>query len=47
MNKFLNQNWHKVAEELQGPLERSLRDFFKPLADHAFSTLDANDILSD
>ncbi|XP_059049445.1 uncharacterized protein LOC131844548 [Achroia grisella] len=47
MNMFLNENWEKLAEELKGPMEEALRDFLKPLADHAFSTLNAEDILSD
>ncbi|KAM3958257.1 protein takeout-like [Aphomia sociella] len=47
MNTFLNDNWEKLAEELKGPMEEALRDFLKPLADHAFSTLNADDILSD
>ncbi|XP_047040380.1 protein takeout-like [Helicoverpa zea] len=46
MNQFLNDNWQKLLEELQTPMEDALRDFLKPLADHAFSTLNADDILS-
>ncbi|CAG5036393.1 unnamed protein product [Parnassius apollo] len=46
MNMLLNENWQKLAKELQGPMEEALRDFLKPLADHAFGTLDADDILS-
>lgn len=46
MNRFLNENWQKLAEELQTPMEDALRDFLKPLADHAFATLNAEDILS-
>ncbi|XP_075990709.1 uncharacterized protein LOC142986231 [Anticarsia gemmatalis] len=46
MNQFLNENWQKLAEELQTPMEEALRDFLKPLADHAFGTLNADDILS-
>ncbi|KAJ8733810.1 hypothetical protein PYW07_014361 [Mythimna separata] len=46
LNQFLNENWQKLIEELQVPLEDALRDFLKPLADHAFSTLNADDILS-
>ncbi|XP_049888080.1 protein takeout-like [Pectinophora gossypiella] len=46
MNNFLNENWQTLAEELQAPIEQALRDFFKPLADHAFATLNADDILS-
>ncbi|XP_026323307.1 protein takeout-like [Hyposmocoma kahamanoa] len=45
MNRFLNENWQKLAEELQTPMEEALRDFLKPLGDHAFATLDADDIL--
>ncbi|KAJ0181378.1 hypothetical protein K1T71_003463 [Dendrolimus kikuchii] len=45
MNKFLNENWQKLAQELQVPMEEALREFFKPLADHAFGTLKADDIL--
>nr|XP_004923017.2 uncharacterized protein LOC101744925 [Bombyx mori] len=45
MNKFLNENWKKLSEELQVPMEEALRDFLKPLADHAFATLNADDIL--
>ncbi|XP_068629131.1 protein takeout-like [Battus philenor] len=44
MNMFLNENWEKLAKELQEPMEEALRDFLKPLADHAFSTLNADDI---
>ncbi|KAI5642352.1 hypothetical protein NE865_05714 [Phthorimaea operculella] len=44
MNSFLNENWQMMAEELQGPIEDALRDFFKPLADHSFATLNADDI---
>ncbi|KAJ2943929.1 hypothetical protein O0L34_g8250 [Tuta absoluta] len=44
MNNFLNENWQMMAEELQGPIEDALRDFFKPLADHSFATLNADDI---
>ncbi|KAL0895435.1 hypothetical protein ABMA27_011557 [Loxostege sticticalis] len=46
MNKFLNENWQKLAGELQAPMEEALHDFLKPLADHAFATLNADDILS-
>ncbi|XP_052737320.1 protein takeout-like [Bicyclus anynana] len=46
MNKFLNENWENLVSELQTPMEEALRDFLKPLADHAFGTLDADDILS-
>ncbi|XP_063372490.1 uncharacterized protein LOC134660645 [Cydia amplana] len=46
MNKFLNENWQKLAEELQAPLEEALRDFLKPLADHAFGMLRADDVLA-
>lgn len=46
MNRFLNENWQKLAEELQTPMEEALRDFLKPLGDHAFATLDADDILT-
>ncbi|XP_060809378.1 protein takeout-like [Amyelois transitella] len=46
MNAFLNENWQKLAEELKTPMEEALRDFFKPLADHAFATLNADDILA-
>ncbi|CAB3220999.1 unnamed protein product [Arctia plantaginis] len=46
MNKFLNENWQSLAEELQAPMEEALKDFLKPLADHAFGTLNADDILS-
>lgn len=45
MNKFLNENWQKLTEELQAPLEVALKDFLKPLADHSFATLNADDIL--
>ncbi|XP_064292017.1 uncharacterized protein LOC128669715 [Plodia interpunctella] len=45
MNSFLNENWQKLAEELKAPMEEALRDFLKPLADHAFATLNADDIL--
>ncbi|XP_064076889.1 protein takeout-like [Vanessa tameamea] len=45
MNKFLNENWEKLSKELQSPMEDALKDFFKPLADHVLSTLDADDIL--
>ncbi|CAH0406146.1 unnamed protein product [Chilo suppressalis] len=45
MNKYLNENWQKLADELQTPMEDALHDFLKPLADHAFATLDADDIL--
>ncbi|CAH3980348.1 unnamed protein product [Pieris brassicae] len=44
MNNFLNENWQSMSGELQAPIEEALRDFLKPLADHAFSTLYANDI---
>ncbi|XP_063829428.1 uncharacterized protein LOC135078799 [Ostrinia nubilalis] len=46
MNKFLNENWQKLAGELQAPMEEALHDFLRPLADHAFATLNADDILS-
>ncbi|XP_048006499.1 uncharacterized protein LOC125241860 [Leguminivora glycinivorella] len=46
MNKFLNENWQKLGEELQTPLEEALRDFLKPLADHAFGLLCADDVLA-
>lgn len=46
MNQFLNDNWQQLSKELQAPLEAALRDFLKPLADHAFATLNADDILS-
>ncbi|XP_041973777.1 uncharacterized protein LOC121729363 [Aricia agestis] len=46
MNKFLNDNWKELSGELQGPMEEALRDFLKPLADHAFASLNADDILS-
>lgn len=45
MNKFLNENWEKLLTEFQSPMEDALRDFLKPLADHAFGTLNADDIL--
>lgn len=45
MNKFLNENWEKLSNELQAPMEKALQDVLKPLADHAFSILDADDIL--
>ncbi|XP_072936194.1 uncharacterized protein [Epargyreus clarus] len=45
INKFLNDNWQKLIDELQSPIEIALREFLKPLADHAFATLDADDIL--
>lgn len=45
MNKFLNENWQKLADELQAPLEEALREFLKPLADHAFGMLRADDVL--
>ncbi|XP_052753674.1 uncharacterized protein LOC113517177 [Galleria mellonella] len=45
MNMFLNDNWEKLADELKAPMEEALRDFLKPLADHAFGTLNADDIL--
>ncbi|XP_014354708.2 protein takeout [Papilio machaon] len=44
MNTFLNENWQKLAKEFQEPMEEALRDFLKPLADHAFGTLNADDI---
>lgn len=46
MNRFLNDNWENLAEELQAPIEEALRDFLKPLANHAFATMNADDILS-
>uniref|UniRef100_A0A2H1VVY7 SFRICE_007389 n=1 Tax=Spodoptera frugiperda TaxID=7108 RepID=A0A2H1VVY7_SPOFR len=46
LNQFLNDNWQKLIEELQTPMEVALRDFLKPLADHTFATLNADDILS-
>lgn len=46
MNQFLNENWQYLSKELQAPMEAALRDFLKPLADHAFATLNADDILS-
>lgn len=46
MNNFLNENWKNLSEELQVPMEAALRDFLKPLADHAFATLNADDVLS-
>ncbi|XP_045450186.1 uncharacterized protein LOC123658936 [Melitaea cinxia] len=45
MNKFLNENWEKLSNELQAPMEKALQDVLKPLADHAFGILDADDIL--
>lgn len=45
MNKFLNENWENLSVELQQPMEEALRDFLKPLADHALATLNADDIL--
>ncbi|CAH2099571.1 unnamed protein product [Euphydryas editha] len=45
MNKFLNENWEKLSNELQAPMEKALQDVLKPLADHAFSILDADDVL--
>lgn len=46
MNKFLNDNWQQLSEEMHGPMEEALRDVLKPLADHAFGTLDADEFLS-
>lgn len=45
LNKFLNENWEQLSQEFQVPIEKALRDFFKPLADHSFGTLNADDIL--
>ncbi|KOB66671.1 Takeout, partial [Operophtera brumata] len=36
----------EFTKELQVPMEEALRDFLKPLADHAFATLDADDVLA-
>ncbi|XP_050665902.1 uncharacterized protein LOC126966070 [Leptidea sinapis] len=45
MNKFFNDNWEPISEELREPMEEALRDFLRPLADHTFGILDADDIL--
>ncbi|CAK1548674.1 unnamed protein product [Leptosia nina] len=45
INKFLSENWQSLSGELQVPIEEALRDFLKPLADHAFAALSADDIL--
>ncbi|CAF4830418.1 unnamed protein product [Pieris macdunnoughi] len=44
MNNFVNENWQSMSGDFQAPIEEALRDFLKPLADHAFATLYANDI---
>ncbi|VVC90728.1 unnamed protein product [Leptidea sinapis] len=45
MNKFFNDNWEPISEELREPMEEALKDFLRPLADHTFGILDADDIL--